>query len=312
VRKLLHSAVALASFSTICSAQTITETFGSGANAFSIDFVTIGNPGNAADTTGSPNPAGSVSYTYNLGKYEISRDQVSKVANSGVFISMERNTYLAGSDAIHQPATGISWYEAARFVNHLNEVQGSRAAYKFDISGNFQMWSITDSGYDSGNKYRNSQAKYFLPSSDEWYKGAFGSPDGSWYGYATGSNSIPVAVSSGNGAGSAIYGGQPGTADIYSAGGSNAFGTIAQAGNLWEWTESAFDGDNSSASENRLVRGGSYDGSSYSLSSALLSNRPESENNFIYGFRVASVPEPSSLSLLALGGVVVALRRSKK
>ena len=29
--------------------QTITETFGSGANQFSIDFVTIGNPGNAAD-----------------------------------------------------------------------------------------------------------------------------------------------------------------------------------------------------------------------------------------------------------------------
>ncbi|NDB96396.1 MAG: DUF5011 domain-containing protein, partial [Verrucomicrobia bacterium] len=39
---------------------TITKTFGSGTNQFSIDFVTIGNPGNPADTTGNPNPAGSV------------------------------------------------------------------------------------------------------------------------------------------------------------------------------------------------------------------------------------------------------------
>jgi len=81
MRETLCLAIALASLSTICSAQTITETFGTGANAFSMDFVAIGNPGNAADTTGSPNPAGSVGYTYNLGKYEVSRDMITK-ANS--------------------------------------------------------------------------------------------------------------------------------------------------------------------------------------------------------------------------------------
>ena len=36
----------------------MTESFGSGANTFTMDFVTIGNPGNAADTTGNPNPGG--------------------------------------------------------------------------------------------------------------------------------------------------------------------------------------------------------------------------------------------------------------
>ena len=34
--------------------------FGSGANQFNMEFVTIGNPNNAADTTGAPNPAGAV------------------------------------------------------------------------------------------------------------------------------------------------------------------------------------------------------------------------------------------------------------
>jgi hypothetical protein len=39
-------------------AQLVTESFGSGANAFTMEFVTIGNPDNAADATGSPNLAG--------------------------------------------------------------------------------------------------------------------------------------------------------------------------------------------------------------------------------------------------------------
>ena len=38
------------------------DVFGSGANSFQIDFVTIGNAGNLPDTTGVPNPAGAVPY----------------------------------------------------------------------------------------------------------------------------------------------------------------------------------------------------------------------------------------------------------
>jgi hypothetical protein len=51
------------------------DTFGSGANTFDIEFVTIGNPGNPGDSTVYPNSAGSVPYTYRIGKYEISEDQ---------------------------------------------------------------------------------------------------------------------------------------------------------------------------------------------------------------------------------------------
>ena len=69
--------------SQIAKSQTITESFGSGVNQFSIDFVEIGNPGNSADTNGSPSPAGSVSYVYNIGKYEISRGIIEKVNAAG-------------------------------------------------------------------------------------------------------------------------------------------------------------------------------------------------------------------------------------
>jgi hypothetical protein len=58
------------------------DTFGSGANTFHIEFVTIGNPGNAADdVSANPDFAGSVSYTYRIGKFEVSRDMVDKANN---------------------------------------------------------------------------------------------------------------------------------------------------------------------------------------------------------------------------------------
>ena len=62
----------------VCS-RALADTFGSGANQFSIDFVTIGNPGNPPDA--NPNPAGAVPYEYRIGKYEI-REQMIDKANA--------------------------------------------------------------------------------------------------------------------------------------------------------------------------------------------------------------------------------------
>jgi formylglycine-generating enzyme required for sulfatase activity len=296
------------------SAQLVTESFGSGANAFTMDFVTIGNPNNAADTTGSPNPAGSVGYIYNIGKYEVSRDMIEK-ASLGIDLWYR----TVGN----QPATGISWHGAAKFVNWLNTSTGGAAAYKFDSSGNFQLWSAGDAGYNANNLFRNSLAKYWLPSTDEWYKGAYGSPNGNWYKYPTGSDSSPTPVASGTDPNTAVhaqsarfpYDPSWHPADVTDAGGLSAYGTMAQGGNAWEWMETAFDGVNNSADETREFRGGNWNGGGIDASSRM-QFEPSSQNvwgTFDFGgFRVASVPEPSSLSLLALGGVVVALRRRKK
>lgn len=63
--------------------------FGSGANQFNMEFVTIGNAGNAADTTGAPNPAGAVAYEYGIGKFEVSEDMITKYnANFGTVNSL--------------------------------------------------------------------------------------------------------------------------------------------------------------------------------------------------------------------------------
>ena len=316
MRQLLLSLLSLAFLSGLVSAQTITETFGSGANAFTIDFVTIGNPGNAADTTGTPNPVGRVDYTYNLGKYEVSRDMVEKANILGSLGITLADISSYGGNGVNKPATGTSWLEAAKYVNYLNTNSGGVAAYKFDGAGNFQLWSSGDAGYSSSNQFRNSLAKYFLPSSNEWFKAAYGNPSGTWSNYPSGSGDVaPRAVSSGTFYGTAVYNGQIGPADITNSGGLSGFGAMALGGNAWEWTESAYDGSNDTNGEVRVLRGGSWVNDSSNLDAGnLFGLYPGDEVSFspFIGFRVAMIPEPSSLLLLALGGAVVALGRRKR
>jgi alpha-tubulin suppressor-like RCC1 family protein/formylglycine-generating enzyme required for sulfatase activity len=285
----------LASLLLSAYAQTTTRGFGNGANQFTMDFVTIGNPNNPADTTGTPNPVGSVAYTYNLGKYEVSREQIDKANTAGGLGITMSDMSSYGGNGVNKPATGVTWHEAARFVNWLNTSTGGTAAYKF-VSGTLQPWSPTDAGYNASNLFRNSQAKYVIASRDEWYKGAYGSPNGTWYNYPTGSDSRPSAVASGAAANTAVYDGQTGPADINNAGGLSAYGTMGQGGNVWEWNETAHDGVYNTVGESLEMRGGSWDIGSDYLPASYRNYYvdPAIDGNNSYGFRVAVVSDFNS------------------
>jgi len=287
---------AVASITAPSYAETVN--FGSGANQFTMDFVTIGNPGNAADTTGSPNPAGSVGYTYDIGKFEVSEDMITKYnANFGT-----ANNLVITQDGrgTNKPATSITWNEAARLINWLNTSTGNQAAYKFasgsDIAANIELWTSGEAGYDVNNKYRNSFAKYVLPSNNEWYKAAYYDPNKSggagYWDYATGSDIAPTAVAGGTGSGSAVFNGQSGPADVNNAGGLSPYGVMGLGGNVWEWLEIYLaDGSGSSPRE---FRGGSYTDESNNISSSALINLGPSFQNINIGFRVASLPSSST------------------
>ena len=303
------------------------DTFGTGTNQFTIDFVNIGNPGNAADTL---YPSGKVDYVYRMGTYEISRDMITKANAAGSLgITLADMTSYGGNVGTH-PATGVSWNEAARFVNWLNTSQGFSPAYKFSVqpgeggysaNANILLWESGDAGYNTANRFRNDLARYVLPSVDEWYKAAYydpGKPGGAGYwDYPTGSDTTPTAVGSDTAAGTAVYkqSYNSGPADITLAGGLSPLGTMGQGGNVQEWEETEYDLTNDSAGSSRGVRGGIWYGDPYGLQSSYRSSYgPEGGIGFS-GFRVASVPEPGSITLLAAGALGLlgfAWRRRKR
>ena len=116
----------------------VTPAFG----VVAIDYVTVGNPGNAADTTGY----GAVAYTYQIAKYETSISQYAEFLNAkaksdpyglwnimmtdGKIVGIGRSgasgsyTYsVIGSG--NRPISCVSWFDAARFVNWMHNGQGN-------------------------------------------------------------------------------------------------------------------------------------------------------------------------------------------
>jgi formylglycine-generating enzyme required for sulfatase activity len=286
------------------------DTFGSGSNQFTLDFTTIGNPGNAADTTGY----GAVDYTYRIGTYSISQNQIDKATASGL------QNVTAGAWSGDKPAANMTWYESAAFVNWLNTSKGFQPAYNLTWSGStwsMALWTVTDAGYDASNLYRNSLAKYFLPSENEFYKAAYGKSDGSgYYLYSTASDTYPTAVASGAAAGTVVFN-QPyeqGPASIYEAGGLSSYGTMGQGGNVWQWEENAYVGSNDDPTTIRGIRAGIWhDGGYLQATDRQGYGYPNNDYNNV-GFRVASViPEPSTYALFGIGaiGMLMVLRRRK-
>jgi len=291
-------AVLFAAFTYSIQPSAQADTFGTTGNEFTIDFVNIGNTGNAADTT----TYGAVPYEYRASTYEISQNAITKATASGMA------NVTAGAWTRSQPAANINWYEAAAFVNFLNTNSGKTAAY--DLSWSGSAWSMglqsSSNAWTAGgtNLYRNKDAYYFLPSENEWYKAAYYNAAGTnYFLYPTASSGVPMAVASGTNADSAVYNNAASVpAIVDSAGGLSPYGTMGQGGNIFEWNESAFDGSNSSPSEHRANRGGDWINTGFFMrSSDRNNNAPTSEGDDL-GFGVASVPEPSTAVLVLMAG----------
>lgn len=307
----------------LLTASVHADTFGSGGNTFSIDFVTIGNAGNADDAGAGgglySSPYGGVSYVYQMGVTEVSQDWITKATNLGM------TNVTAGPWAGNQPAANLTWYEAAAFVNFLNTSTGNHAGYQLDAAATaLTLWTSGEAWKADGeNLYRHKDAYYFLPTEDEWYKAAYHKNDGvtaNYWDYATASNSVPVMVAGGTVTGTAVWGAGAviAPAAVDNDGGISAYGTQGQNGNINEWQENSVDGANDNPSDNRVLRGGSYlNASDTGLRSSFRNTAtlPSFSVNAI-GFRVASapvgtgsVPEPAGAALLGLGTLLLAVRR---
>ena len=252
-------------------AQGTLESFGSGDDAFSIEFVTIDDPGNPGDPLGAPMPEmGSVPYSFRISKYEISNAQVEKAVKLGKLpITISDPNYTPPSWGPNKPATHLTFYEAMRFVNWLNTSSGYPPAYNFDAEGQWQLWP-SDVAWRMGgdNRYRHQDAMYFLAGAHEWYKAAYYDPSReTYFPWPTGSRTTPESVRQGTAPNTLVYllAYEDGPADVDNCGGLSPYGTMGQGGNLFEWTDTAVDGVNDSTSELLQVRGGRWYGAEHYL-----------------------------------------------
>lgn len=297
----------------------------------SLEMVVVGDPGNAADTTGF----GAVDYIYRIGKYEVTIGQylaflnnvaatdpyglydasmeypnIAGIARSGTSgsyayqpISPAGDVQIPQATASNRPIANISWFDAARFCNWLHNGATNGAST--------ETGAYTLNGATNGDAVaKNVGAKYWIPTENEWYKAAYfkgGNTNAGYWLYPTRSDSLP-----GNTVGSAtnqanyytsvsavtqsqgIRSSQNYLTDVGSfTGSSGPYGTFDQAGNLGELNQLT------GLAGNRVgVRGG-YWGGNLNMQLRSLDRidyyLPESRE-VITGFRVAaSVPTTNVL-----------------
>ena len=306
------------------------------AGAVTIDWVTVGDPGNAADASGY----GAVSDEFRIMQFEWTNSQYVEFLNavdpSGTNPNAVYNASM-GSDARggisfpsgaasgskyavkpnmgNKPVNYVSWFDAARVANWLENGQGS---------GSTETGAYTLNGATSGTAPGvNAGATYFLPTENQWYKAAYykggGTNAGYWF-YPTKTNVVPRSVSAttaGDGlphpdGNSANYGvdatWNSATANVTTVGTNGtgtAYNVFDMGGNVQEWMENNFN----MASSERIIRGGSVFKSVSDLARSEREFWPASSENLWDGFRLASpvaVPEPSAwvmvLAAAACGG----------
>ncbi len=289
------------------------DDFGSDPDtSFSIEFTSIGNPGNPADTTGSPNRVGSVAYNYRISTYEVSEQMIvnanAQSAADGNPLNIPRA--IRGPN---KPAAGMTWLHSIKFVNWLNSNSGNPPAYNIDPNGDFQLWQPGDPGYSPDNLYRNRLAKYFLPSLDEWYKAAYYDPvHNVYYDFPAGSDNVPDGIDSpGDPSFDVVFDDgdhNPLPNDVMNVGLPSPYGTRGQGGNIWERLETEFDRVNDSTNGDHEARGGDWDNDLSSLRSTQRGLDRWNQGFSHIGFRVSSIPEPATCGL-ALAALSLTLSR---
>lgn len=278
----------------------------SASASVTMDWVNVGNPGNAADATGY----GAVAYAYKIGKYEVTNTQYGEFLNkkgasnsysiyNSAMLGITQSgvpgafSYSVTPTLANHPVVHVSWFDAARFANWLMNGQG--------IS-DMETGAYSLNGAMSGVVTANIGALVYIPNENEWYKAAYYSAVSANYSlYPNGQNTVSVS--------NAQYGSlNDATSPVGNYPSASAYGTFDQGGNVWEWN----DGAGSSA---HVLRGGSASSvesrlaSSFSIPTIL----PTAEDSSI-GFRVASIeviPEPTSMLLSTMAGGLMLIRRKR-
>lgn len=284
-------------------------------------WVAVGNPGNPADSLDCGNSAtgvincGSVAETFYISATEVTNDQYAGFLNAkaasdpNALFSTAMQITRSGSDGSYtyavnagkgsHPVVHVSFFDAMRFVNWLENGQAS---------------GDTESGvYTIGNGVNETRAPgatFFIPNRDEWYKAAYHDSGSTYSLYPTGSDTAPTAEGPPGGANSANYNDAVGDhVDVGSYTNTTSFyGAFDMGGNVFELLEEVYTGTGTL----RYIMGGGSAGNEGTLASTYLNAILPDKQTADTGFRVATIPEPATLALLGLGGLAVLAPRRRR
>ncbi len=262
-------------------------------------------------------------YNLNIGGKIVSNPPngvgITRSGTAGNYSYSVSNNELFGN----KPVNFVSWFSAARFVNwYANDKSTAPSATE---TGSYTLVSGQTSG---AIPLRNTGAKIFLPSADEWTKAAFYSPTTQSYTkWPTQSDTIPTATLPPNNeqitaVNTANYNPDSGvTLKMTNAGTyvntTSTYGLFDLTGNVTEMTDTA----QSSDKARFQALGGSWNNDEPQLTALFSSDkagefRLGSNTTGQVGFRVAAVavPEPGNMVAAAMGiaglvGVQLAKRR---
>lgn len=313
--------------------------------AADFDWVDVGDPGNPGRVL-TNETLGSVAAPFRISRDEVTNAQYADFLNAadpngqnpnGIYNALMGSNARGGVSFVSQNAPGgkyvvrpnmankpvnfVSWYDAARFANWVNNGQGSGSTE----TGAYDMLNLVAYGRMPG-------ARVFLPSRDQWIKAGYYDPRTAAQGgpvsyphywtYPTMSDSQPtpaLADAVGNVANpgpnvstsgaAADWNGQDGNVTtVGSTGSVSYYGTRDQAGNVKEWT----DGSIPWGCGTPDAKGGDW----YLLpvygNITNLGNTPATSESDRLGFRIAMIPEPATGAFLLIAAACVRLCRGPR
>jgi len=316
------------------------------AHAITIDWVTVGDPGNVNDTinTGTNPNYGAVADSFQIMKFEFTNQQYTEFLNSvdpngtnpnsvykanmgsnargGISFTSGNasgSKYAAKTNMGDKPVNYVSWFDAARVSNWL--MNGATGTSSME-TGAYTLNNATTGTAPAVN----SGATFYIPTENQWYKAAYykgGSTNAGYWTYATQSNTDPTAVTAGlTGIGSsgstgnfanynstAVWNGQTGNVTtVGTNGGASAYGAFDMSGNVREWNDLT-----GTAGSSRGLRGGGWVNGASDLSSSVRGTAsPSGEDGLHVGFRLVAVPEPSTWVMGLAGLACVAWRSVRR
>jgi len=317
------AAVSMAAASMVSAVQAGVVSLGS----FSGEFVTVGDPGNLADSSGY----GAVSATFDIMKFEFTNQQYVQFLNTvdptganskslyqdnmgstvrgGINRTLANDVgsrYEVKTNMGNKPVNYVSWFDAARVSNWLHN--GATSSSDTETGA----YTLSNAIIDGDIVARNPGALFFIPTENEWYKAAYykrGSTNAGYWTYATKSDGAPTAVTANpTGDGSAGTGSTDNSANYNSAalwlppagttahftsvgtnGGPSAYDTFDMSGNAHEWVSPL----SVITAGNSVIRGGGR--GSAIVDSTVRSEASTSNDGALSstGFRLASLSSSS-------------------